>query len=168
MAPLHYLNVICGTGNYTEQQKTSGVFLFLVQTKYFCWNSEKNGKGLAGEFCSYIMFYPSFKSRQLRSMLQTISMNQHHCFLTSIKLDTSNVFTRIITKVLLWCITKLFSVTFFPCRLKFCFATEITLKIGCLCNTWKKFRTKQKNRKGYVQPYKKMKKVLCFAIVSLQ
>ena len=107
MAPLHYLNGIRGTGNYTEQQKTSGVFLFLVQTRFFCWNSEKNGKGLAGEFCSYIMFYPSLKSRQLRSMLQTISMNQHHCFLTSIKLDTSNVFTRIIINVLLWCIAKL-------------------------------------------------------------
>ena len=98
-------------------------------------------------------------------MLQTNVL--HNSFLTSIKLDTSNVFTRIITKVLLWCITKLFSVTFFPCRLKFCFATEITLKIGCLCNTWKKFRTKQKNRKGYVQLYKKMKKVLCFAIVLI-
>ena len=107
MAPLHYLNAIRGMENYKEQQKTSGMFLFLVQTKYFCWNSEKNGKGLAGEFCSYIMFYPSFKSRQLRSMLQTISMNQHHCFLTSIKLDTSNVFIRIITKVLLWCMAKL-------------------------------------------------------------
>ena len=78
-------------------------------------------------------------------MLQTISITQHHWFLTSIKLDTSNVFTRIITKVLLWCIAKLkfaltftghfksvikgfnlFSVTFLPCRLNFCFATEIT------------------------------------------
>ena len=56
----------------------------------------------------------------------------------------------------------------FPCILNFSFAAEITLKIGCLWNTWKKFRTKQKNRKGYVQPYKKMKKVLCFEIVSIQ
>ena len=33
-------------------------------------------------------------------MLQTISMTQHHCFSTSIKLHTSNVLTRIIKKVL--------------------------------------------------------------------
>ena len=100
---------------------------------------------------------------------------QHHCFAASIKLDTSNVFTRIIPKILLWCIAKLkfalkftgmnilkyvikgfkfvFS-DFFPCRLNFCFATEITLKIGCLCNTWKTFRAKQKNQKCHVQPYK--------------
>ena len=57
MEPLQYLNAIRGTDNYREQ-KTSGVFLFLVQTKYFFWNSEKNGKRLAGEFCSYIVFYP--------------------------------------------------------------------------------------------------------------
>ena len=49
---LQHLNAIRGTENYREQ-KASGVFLFLVETKYFCWNSEKNGKGLAGEFCSY-------------------------------------------------------------------------------------------------------------------
>ena len=61
MAPLHYLNAIRGTGNYKEQQKTSGVFLFLVQTNIFCWSSEKNGKGVAGEFCSYIVFYPSLR-----------------------------------------------------------------------------------------------------------
>ena len=61
MAPLHYLNAICGTGNYTEQQKTFGVFLFLIQTIFFCWNSEKNGEGLAGEFFSYIGFYPTIQ-----------------------------------------------------------------------------------------------------------
>ena len=63
MAPLHYLNAIRGTGNYTEQQKTFGVFLFLVQTIFFffCWNSEKNGEGLAGEFFSYIAFYPTLQ-----------------------------------------------------------------------------------------------------------
>ena len=32
----------------------------------------------------------------------------------------------------------------------------------------KKFRTKQKNRKDYFQTYKKMKKVLCFSIVSIR
>ena len=32
----------------------------------------------------------------------------------------------------------------------------------------KKFRTKQKDRKDYFQPYKKMKKVLCFSVVSIQ
>ena len=122
-------------------------------------------------------------------MLQTIRMKQH-CFLTSIKLDTSNVLTRIITKVLLWCIAKLtFAFTFtghFKSIIKgfkFIFSDFFSLQIkllpcnqnnldaskeiGCLCNTWKFFRTKQKNRKGYVQLYKKMKKVLCFAIVLI-
>ena len=66
MAPLHYLNAIRGTGNYTEQQKTSGVFLFLVQTKFFCWNSEKNGKDRAGEFCSYIVFYQSLRKSLIK------------------------------------------------------------------------------------------------------
>ena len=114
---------------------------------------------------------------------------QHHCFLTSIKLDTSNVFTRIITEVLFWCIAKLklaltfmginilnpqsknlslFSVTFSPCKLNFWFATELNFKNGCLCYIRKKFWTKQKNRKGYVQPDKKMRKGLCFAIVSIK
>ena len=123
-------------------------------------------------------------------MLQTIRMKQH-CFLTSIKLDTSNVLTRIITKVLLWCIAKLtFAFTFtghFKSIIKgfkFIFSDFFSLQIKllpcnqnnldvpeeirCLCNTRKMFRTKQKNRKGYVQLYKKMKKVLCFAIVSIQ
>ena len=50
MAPLHYLNAMRGTGNDTEQQETSGVFLFLVETEFFCWNSEKNGKGWQGNF----------------------------------------------------------------------------------------------------------------------
>ena len=49
MAPLHYLNAMRGTGNYTEQ-KTSGVFLILVETDFFSWNSEKNGKGSQGNF----------------------------------------------------------------------------------------------------------------------
>ena len=66
MAPLHYLNAIRGTENYREQQKTSGMFLFLVQTKYFCWNSEKNGKGLAREFCSYIVFYPILQKSPIK------------------------------------------------------------------------------------------------------
>ena len=66
MAPLHYLNAIRGTGNYTEQQKTSGVFLFLVQTNFFCLNSRKNGKGLAGKFCSYIVFYPSLPKSPIK------------------------------------------------------------------------------------------------------
>ena len=66
MAPLHYLNAIRGMENYKEQQKTSGMFLFLVQTKYFCWNSEKNGKGLAGEFCSYIVFYQSLRKSLIK------------------------------------------------------------------------------------------------------
>ena len=66
MAPLHYLNAIRATENHREQQKTSGVFLFLVQTKYFCSNSEKNGKGLAGEFCSYIVFYPSLQKSPVK------------------------------------------------------------------------------------------------------
>ena len=123
-------------------------------------------------------------------MLQTIRMKQH-CFLTSIKLDTSNVLTRIITKVSLWYIAKLTIAFTFTGHLKsiikwfkFVFSDVFSLQIkllpcnqnnldasqeiGCLCNTWKKFRTKQKNRKGYVQLYKKMKKVLCFAIVSIQ
>ena len=122
-------------------------------------------------------------------MLQTIRMKQH-CFLTSIKLDTSNVLTRIITKVLLWCIAKLtFAFTFtghfksiikgfkfifsdfFSLQIKFCLATKITWmpqkKLDASAIP-EKFRTKQKNRKGYVQLYKKMKKVLCFAIVSIQ
>ena len=71
MAPLHYLNAIRGTGNYTEQQKTSGVFLFLVQTKLFCWNS---GKDLAGEFCSYIVFYPSLRKSPIK---KCTADNQH-------------------------------------------------------------------------------------------
>ena len=44
------------------------------------------------------MFTQVFKSRHLKNALQTISMTQHHCFLTSIKLDILNMFTRIITK----------------------------------------------------------------------
>ena len=44
------------------------------------------------------MFTQVFKSRHLKNVLQTISMTQHHCFLTSIKLDILNMFTRIITK----------------------------------------------------------------------
>ena len=32
----------------------------------------------------------------------------------------------------------------------------------------KKFRTKQNNEKDYFQPYKNMKKVLCFSVVSIQ
>ena len=117
-------------------------------------------------------------------MLQTIRMKQH-CFLTSIKLDTSNVLTRIITKVLLWCIAKLtFAFTFtghFKSIIKgfkFIFSDFFSLQIkllpcnqnnldaskeiGCLCNTWKKFQTKQKNRNGYVQPHKKMEKSALF------
>ena len=66
MAPLHYLNAIRVTANYTEEQKTFRVFLFLVQTKYFCWNSEKNGKGLAGGFSRYIVFYPSIRKSPIR------------------------------------------------------------------------------------------------------
>ena len=103
MAPLHYLifNVIRGTGNCAEQEKTPGVFLFLVKTKFFCWNSEKNGKGLAGEFLSYIVVYPSLGN----SLIKKYAADNYHdptsLFLTSIKLDTSDVFTRIITKIFL-------------------------------------------------------------------
>ena len=67
MAPLHYLNVIRGTENYTEQQKTSEVFLFLVQTKFFCLNSRKNDKGLAGEFCGYIVLHPSLRNSPIKN-----------------------------------------------------------------------------------------------------
>ena len=74
MAPLHYLNAIRGTRNYTEQQKTSGVFLFLVRTKFFCFNSRKNGKGLEGEFCSYIVFYPSLRKSPIKKYTAD---NQH-------------------------------------------------------------------------------------------
>ena len=59
MEPLHYLNAMHGTGSYSEEQKTSRVLLFLVQTNFFRLNSRKNGKNLAGEFCSYIVFYSS-------------------------------------------------------------------------------------------------------------
>ena len=74
MALLPYLNAIRGTGNYTEQQKPSGVFLFLVQTNFFCWNSEQNGKGLAGEVSSYIVFYPSLRKSPIKKYAAD---NQH-------------------------------------------------------------------------------------------
>ena len=66
MTPLHYLSATRSTGNYTEQQKTFEVFLFLVQTNFFCWNSEKNVKDLAGEFCTYIVFYPSLRKLPIK------------------------------------------------------------------------------------------------------
>ena len=56
------------------QQKLSGVFLFLVQTKFFCWNSEKNGKGLTEEYCSYIVFQPSLRKPSLQKYAAD---NQH-------------------------------------------------------------------------------------------
>ena len=46
-----------------------------------------------------LVFCPSFESCRLRSILQTYSMSKIHCFFTSIKLDTSNVFNRITTRV---------------------------------------------------------------------
>ena len=79
MAPLHYLNAIRSTGCHAELQKTSGVFFFLVQANFFCWSSKKDDKGLAGEFCNFIVFYQVFESPQLRNMLQAISMTQPHC-----------------------------------------------------------------------------------------
>ena len=190
MALLHYLNAIRGTGNYTEQQKPTGVFLFLVQTNFFCWNSEQNGKGLAGEVSSYIVFYPSLRKSPIKKYAAdnqhdptSLFFNQHqtryikrvywnhHKSFALIYREIKTRFDIYGTKYFKSVIKGLkfvFSDPFFSCRLNFCFTTKITQKIGCLCNTRKKFRTKQKSRKGYVQPYKKMKKCLCFAIVSIQ
>ena len=66
MAPLHYLNAIRSTGCHAELQKTSGVFFFLVQANFFGWSSEKDGKGLAGEFCNFIVFYPSLRKSPIK------------------------------------------------------------------------------------------------------
>ena len=76
MAPLHYLNAIRGTGSYIEQQKTPGAFLFLVQTKLFCLNSRKNGKGLAEEFCSYIVLYPTLRKSAITKYAADNCMTQ--------------------------------------------------------------------------------------------
>ena len=62
MTPLHYLNAIRDTGSYSEQQKTSRVFLFLVQTN------------LAGEFCCCIVFYPSLPKSPIKKYAAD---NQH-------------------------------------------------------------------------------------------
>ena len=80
MGPLYYLNATCGLGYYTEHQKTSGVFLFLVQTNFFCCSSKTNDKGLAcqGNFVVTQCFIQVFESRRLRSMLQTISITEYH------------------------------------------------------------------------------------------
>ena len=75
-------------------------------------------------------------------------MNQHHCFLTSINLDTSNVFTRIIIKVF-WCIAKLkFAFTFtghfksvikgFKVCFQWLFSLQIKL-LPCNRNNFKKW-----------------------------
>ena len=144
MAPLHYLNAIRGTGNYTEQQKTSGVFLFLVQTKLFCWNS---GKDLAGEFCSYIVFYPSLRKSPIKKCtadnqhdptsllfnhhqtryIKRVYQNHHKSFaLMYRKIEIRfDIYGTEYFKSVIKGFKFVFS-DFFPCRLNLCFATEIT------------------------------------------
>ena len=46
-------------GKLLRRTKKIRSFLFLVQTNFFRLNSRKNGKNLAGKFCSYIVFYPT-------------------------------------------------------------------------------------------------------------
>ena len=147
MAPLHYLNVIRGTGNYTEQQKTSGAFLFLVKTKFFCGDSEKNGKSLAGEFCSYIEFYPSLRKFPIKKYTAdnqhdptSLFFNQHQTryikrvyqnhhkrvslMYRNIEIRFDIYGTEYFKSVIKG--FKFVSSDFFPCRLHFCFVTEIT------------------------------------------
>ena len=74
----HYLNAIRGMGYYIKHQTISAVFLFLVQTNFFCDNSKKNCKDPAVGGFFQLVFYPILcESRRLRSMLPTYILCQN-------------------------------------------------------------------------------------------
>ena len=94
-----------------------------------------------------LVFYPSLREQPIKKYAAGKQNAPTSLIFTTTKPDTPNVFARITAKVLLLCIAKvkfvltitglsmlntesedlsLFSATFFPFKLSFCFATEIT------------------------------------------
>ena len=57
----------CHTRYGKLHRTTKNIRSFLVSSTnhFFCWNSEKNGEGLAGEFFSYIAFYPTLQKSRI-------------------------------------------------------------------------------------------------------
>ena len=60
------------------------------------------------------------------------------------------------------------SVIFFPLQIKLLLCIRNNLKNWMPLQCLTKVLNETEESKSYVQPYKKMEKVLCFAIVSIQ
>ena len=86
----HYLNAIRGMGYYIKHQAISAVFLFLVQTNFFCDNSKKNCKDPACRGIFLVSVLPnSLRESPIKKYAADIYImpKLHHSF-TSIKLNT--------------------------------------------------------------------------------
>ena len=83
------LNVISGTGYYTEQQKIFGVFLFLVQTNLFVTTPRKMAKVSPVRRILWLVFHAVHLESPIKKYAADIYiMLKLHCFFTRIKLDT--------------------------------------------------------------------------------
>ena len=128
------------TRYYIEQQKASEVFLFLVQTNIFWDNSKKNCKGLVFQGNFVVSVLPSLPESPIMTSAGDICiMPAPHCFFTSIRFDTSNVITTIVSFTLMYCKTEIrFEnygieyVKFVIRRLKFVFSDFFSLQIKLL------------------------------------
>ena len=126
-----------------------------------------------------LVFYQSLPESPIMTSAGDIYiMPAPHCFFTSIRLDTKNVITTIVSFTLMYCKTEIrFEnygieyVKFVIRRLKFVFSDFFSLQIKLLlcCRSklkhWmppqclkKKFLMKQRNQEDYFRPYKSMKK----------
>ena len=96
------------TGYYTEQQKMSGVFLFLVQSNSFVTTPRKMANVSPVRKILWLVFYPSlseFPTKKYAADIYILCPN-FIVFLMGSNSIHKNVFTRIIIKVLLWCIAR--------------------------------------------------------------
>ena len=128
---------------------TKNIRSFLVSSKnqIFLLDSEKNGKGLEGEFCSYIVLYPSLRKSPVKKYATgnqhdptSLFFNQHQTrYIKRVYQNHHKSFALMYRKIEIRfdiygteyfkSVIKGFKFVFndfFPCILNFCFATQVT------------------------------------------